>query len=66
MLSDICGLIVDKEEEGLDADVQRLIEERQEAKKARNFARADEIREELLARGIALKDTREGVKIVRL
>lgn len=66
LLSDICGLIVDKEEEGLDADVERLIEERQEAKKAKNFARADEIREELLSRGIALKDTREGVKIVRL
>lgn len=66
LLSDICGLIVDKEEEGLDADVERLIAERQEAKKAKNFARADEIREELLARGIALKDTREGVKIVRL
>ncbi len=66
LLSDICGLIVDKEEEGLDADVERLIGERQEAKKAKNFARADEIRDELLARGIALKDTREGVKIVRL
>ncbi|MDE6016061.1 MAG: cysteine--tRNA ligase [Acetatifactor sp.] len=66
LLSDICGLIVDKEEEGLDADVERLIAERQEAKKAKNFARADEIRDELLARGIALKDTREGVKIVRL
>ncbi len=66
MLSDICGLIVDKREEGLDADIERLIAERQEAKKAKNFARADEIRDELLARGIALKDTREGVKIVRL
>lgn len=66
LLSDICGLIVDKEEEGLDADVERLIAERQEAKKAKNFARADEIREKLLARGIALKDTREGVKIVRV
>ncbi len=66
MLSDICGLIVDKEEELLDADIEKLIAERAEAKKAKNFARADEIRDELLARGIALKDTREGVKIVRL
>ncbi len=66
MLSDICGLIVDKQDESLDADIERLIQERQEAKKAKNFARADEIRDELLARGIALKDTREGVKIVRV
>ncbi|MDE7253989.1 MAG: cysteine--tRNA ligase [Acetatifactor sp.] len=66
MLSDICGLIVDKQEELLDEEIERLIQERQEAKKAKNFARADEIRDELLAKGIALKDTREGVKIVRV
>ena len=36
--------------------------ERQEARKAKNFARADEIRDDLLAKGIILKDTREGVK----
>ena len=66
MLSDICGLITEKQEDMLDADIERLIEERAQAKKEKNFARADEIRDELLARGIALKDTREGVKIVRL
>lgn len=66
MLSDICGLIVDKQEDVLDAEIEKLIEERQAAKKEKNFARADEIRDELLAKGIALKDTREGVKIVRL
>ena len=66
MLSDICGLITEKQEEMLDADIEKLIEERAQAKKEKNFARADEIRDELLARGIALKDTREGVKIVRL
>lgn len=66
MLSDICGLIVDKQEELMDEEIQRLIDERQAAKKEKNFARADEIRDELLAKGIALKDTREGVKIVRL
>lgn len=66
MLSDICGLIVDKKEDVLDAEIQKLIDERQAAKKEKNFARADEIRDELLAMGIALKDTREGVKIVRL
>jgi cysteinyl-tRNA synthetase len=66
MLSDICGLIVDKQAELLDDDIQKLIEERQAARKARDFARADAIRDELLAKGIALEDTREGVKIVRL
>ncbi|MDO4965986.1 MAG: cysteine--tRNA ligase [Lachnospiraceae bacterium] len=61
-LSDILGLIVNKEEEMLDADIEALIEERQQARKDKNFARADEIRDELLAKGIVLKDTREGVK----
>ena len=61
-LSDICGLIVDKKAEMLDSDIEALIEERQAARKAKNFARADEIRDELLAKGIVLEDTREGVK----
>ena len=61
-LSDICGLIVEKEAEMLDADIEALIEERQAARKAKNFARADEIRDELLNKGIILEDTREGVK----
>ena len=61
-LSDICGLIVDKKAEMLDGDIEALIEERQAARKAKNFARADEIRDELLAKGIVLEDTREGVK----
>lgn len=62
MLADICGLIVDKKEEILDADIEALIQERQEARKARNFARADEIRDMLAVQGIILEDTREGVK----
>ena len=62
MLSDVCGLIVEKKQEMLDSDIEALIEERQAARKAKNFARADEIRDELLAKGIILKDTREGVK----
>ena len=61
-LSDICGLIVEKKTELLDSDIEALIEERQAARKAKNFARADEIRDELLNRGIVLEDTREGVK----
>ena len=62
MLCDICGLEVDKKEELLDADIEALIEERTAARKAKNFARADEIRDELLNKGIVLEDTREGVK----
>lgn len=61
-LSDICGLIVEKKQEILDKDIEALIEERQAARKARNFQRADEIRNELLEKGIVLEDTREGVK----
>lgn len=61
-LSDICGLIVEKQEEMLDDDIEALIAERQAARKERNFARADQIRDELLSKGIILEDTREGVK----
>lgn len=62
MLSDICGLIVEKKQEMLDSDIEALIKERQAARKAKNFGRADEIRNELLSKGIVLEDTREGVK----
>lgn len=62
MLSDICGLLVEKADEILDSEIEQLIEERQEARKAKNFARADEIRNMLSERGILLEDTREGVK----
>ncbi len=61
-LTDVLGIIIDRKEEILDADIEALIEERQAARKAKNFARADAIREELLAKGIILEDTREGVK----
>lgn len=61
-LCGILGLIVDKEEEMLDQDIEDLIAERQAARKAKNFARADEIRNLLLEKGIILEDTREGVK----
>ncbi len=61
-LTDVLGLIVDKEEELLADDIEKLIEERQAARKAKNFQRADEIRNELLEKGIILEDTREGVK----
>ncbi|MBQ9606132.1 MAG: cysteine--tRNA ligase [Lachnospiraceae bacterium] len=65
-LGDVMGLILETKEETLDEDIERLIEERQQARKDKNFARADEIRDELLAKGIQLKDTREGVKWSRI
>ena len=61
-LTDVLGIITEKKEEILDSDIEALIEERQAARKAKNFARADEIRDQLTAQGILLKDTREGVK----
>ena len=61
-LCDILGIITKVETEILDSDIEALIEERQAARKARNFARADEIRDTLAAQGILLEDTREGVK----
>ncbi|MCI7812157.1 MAG: cysteine--tRNA ligase [Lachnospiraceae bacterium] len=61
-LSDILGLIVEKAEEILDEEIEQMIAKRQEARKARDFKKADEIRNELLEKGIILEDTREGVK----
>ena len=61
-LPDVLGIIVEKKEEMLDEEIEALIEKRQAARKERNFALADQIRDELLAKGIILEDTREGVK----
>ena len=61
-LTDVLGITIDRKEVMLDADIEALIEERQAARKEKNFARADAIREELLSKGIILEDTREGVK----
>ena len=61
-LCDVLGIIVERKQEILDADIEKLIEERQMARKEKNFARADEIRDTLLEMGIVLEDTREGVK----
>lgn len=61
-LCDVLGIIIEKKEEILDSDIEALIAERQAARKEKNFARADEIRDMLLEQGIILEDTREGVK----
>ena len=65
-LSDVLGIILEKEKEMLDTDIEQLIADRQAARKEKNFARADEIREELLKKGIVLEDTKEGVKWKRV
>ncbi len=61
-LLDVLGILPERKKETLDAEVEALIAERQAARKARNFARADEIRNQLTEMGILLEDTREGVK----
>ena len=64
-LLDVLGIKAAKEKVILDAEIESLIAKRQEARKNKNFAKADEIRDILLEKGIILKDTREGVKWTR-
>ena len=61
-LANVLGLLYHRQDKSLDAGIEALIEERQAARKAKNFKRADEIRDELKAQGIVLEDTPQGVK----
>ena len=58
--------VIEDEETTIDADIDALIQEREEARKNKDYARADEIRDQLKAEGIVLKDTKDGVKWQRL
>lgn len=62
MLADVLGILTKKNDELLDEDIQKLIDERQLARKNKDFKRSDEIRDMLKEKGITLEDTREGVK----
>ena len=58
----VLNIFVEEQPLMLDEEVQKLIDERQEARRRRDFTRADEIRDELTARGITLEDTKDGVR----
>lgn len=61
-LCDVLGIVTERNEDILDDEIEAMIQARQQARKAKNFALADEIRGKLLDMGIVLEDTREGVK----
>ena len=61
-LCDVLGIVIKEDKGMLDDEIEKLISERQQARKDRNFARADEIRDLLTEKGIILEDTREGVR----
>jgi cysteinyl-tRNA synthetase len=60
--NDVLGIFGEESTEMLDADIDALIVERQAARRERDFARSDEIRDELAAKGIVLEDTKDGVR----
>lgn len=65
-LCEVLGIETEREQGLLDEEIEVLIEERTQARKNKDFAKADEIRNTLLEKGIALEDTREGVKWKRI
>ena len=58
----VFGIFGEQEPQLLDADIEAMIEERQQARRSRNFARSDEIRDQLAEMGIVLEDTKDGVR----
>jgi cysteinyl-tRNA synthetase len=58
----VLNIFGEEQREMLDSEIQNLIDERQEARRRRDFARGDEIRDELAGRGIILEDTKDGVR----
>ena len=66
-LASVLGLLQQdvEEEVEIEPEIQALIDERQAARKAKDYARVDEIRDQLAAQGITLKDTPQGVQVIR-
>ncbi len=64
-LSNILGLLETEDDYSIDDEIKKLVEQRQEARAAKDFAKADEIRDFLKAKGITLKDTPQGVQIIK-
>ena len=64
-LTDVLGLCYNRQKNEVDDDIEALVEKRQQARKDRDFATADAIRDQLAAMGITLKDTADGVQIIR-
>ncbi|GAB6085527.1 cysteine--tRNA ligase [Alkaliphilus crotonatoxidans] len=65
-LAGVLGLLEKQEDTNLEEELETLIEERQQARKEKNFKRADEIRDLLKAKGIVLEDTPQGVKVIKV
>ena len=65
-LASVLGLLQQEAEDtGVDDEIKELVEQRQEARKNKDFAKADAIRDQLKARGVTLKDTPQGVQIIK-
>ena len=62
LFDSVFGIFRKEETEILDAEIESLIAQRQEARRSRNFARSDEIRDQLAEKGIVLEDTKDGVR----
>lgn len=65
-LTGVLGILQEEEEDGISDEILALVEERQEARKTKNFARADEIRDILKSKGLAVEDTPQGPRVVKL
>lgn len=64
-LTEVLGILRKEDTEEIDADLQALIYKRQAARAAKDWATADAIRDELAKRGITIKDTKDGIQIIR-
>ena len=65
-LTGVLGLLQHKQEEAMPEEALRLLDERQQARKAKDFARADAIRDQLKEMGYAVEDTAQGPKLKKL